>query len=157
MLNYPSFWYAVSFVLFIGLLGRPASKVIMTALQSNQQAIQKQLFEAQELRQKAQAFLDEAQQCRQDALHEAQQILDHAAQEALRSQEQAQAEVNQFFVVQEQQLQERLSQLEYEAKDALKKQLGDLVLATTVKSLQENYTVSLDQKVVQETVRTLAL
>jgi F0F1-type ATP synthase, subunit b len=157
MLNDPSFWYAVSFVLFIGLLGRPVSKVIMAALQSNQQAIQKQLFEAQELRQKAQAFLDEAQQCRQDALHEAQQILDHATQEALRTQELAQAEVNQFFVVQEQQLQERLSQLEYEAKDALKKQLGDLVLATTVKSLQENYIASLDQKVVQETVRTLAL
>ena len=157
MLNDPTFWYAVSFALFIGLLGRPLFKIITAALQNTQQSIQHQLLEAQELREKAQRLLHEANTCRNEARQEAREILEHAEKEALRTQEQALAEVNKFFVTQEQELHECLKQLQYEAKETLKKQLCDLTLAATVKNFQENYSAAIDQKVLQNTVRDMPL
>jgi F-type H+-transporting ATPase subunit b len=80
----PTFWVAVSFVLFVVLLGRTVWNRLTTALDARGKQIQAELDEASRLRGEAEAMLRQAEADRTAAQAEAQQTLARAKTEAER-------------------------------------------------------------------------
>lgn len=79
----PTFWVAVAFLLFLGLLfyyGVPA--LVGKSLDARADAIRAELEEAKRLREDAQALLADYQKKAREAEAEAQSIIDHAKREA---------------------------------------------------------------------------
>lgn len=80
----PTFWVAVSFVIFVVLLGRTIWKRATEALDARGAQIRNELDEASRLRAEAEAMLRQAEADRANAQAEAQQTLARARTEAER-------------------------------------------------------------------------
>src|SRR3546814_13687120 len=85
----PTFWVAVSFVLFVVLVARAVWRKATAALDARADEIRRRLEEAQNLREDAQAAKANYQRLQRDALNEAEAILAHARDEAKRMREEA--------------------------------------------------------------------
>jgi F-type H+-transporting ATPase subunit b len=82
-LSTPEFWVAVSFFLFVGgLFYLGVHKKLATALDKRAAIIAKELDDARRLREEAQKVLADYRQKQDDAVKEAQDIIDLAAKEA---------------------------------------------------------------------------
>jgi F-type H+-transporting ATPase subunit b len=88
----PKFWVAVSFVLFVALVGKMAWARITAMLDARGERIRAELEEASRLRAEAEAMRAEAERERAAALKEAEELLARAQAEALRVAEAAAAE-----------------------------------------------------------------
>ncbi len=81
-LEKPETWVAVSFVVFLAALFKPATKMFASKLDGRTEAIKSELDQAQRLREEAQHTLAEYQRKQRDALKEAEGILAEAREEA---------------------------------------------------------------------------
>lgn len=81
-LEKPETWVAVSFVVFLAALFKPATKMFAAKLDGRTEAIKSELDQAQRLREEAQHTLAEYQRKQRDALKEAEGILAEAREEA---------------------------------------------------------------------------
>lgn len=82
MLNDPTFWVAVAFVIFIGLMYWKARKPVLDGLDARADRIKSELDEAQRLREEAQKALAEYKRKQRDAAKEAEDMLANAKHEA---------------------------------------------------------------------------
>jgi F-type H+-transporting ATPase subunit b len=80
----PKFWVAISFVLFVALVGKTGWARITAMLDGRGARIRAELDEAQRLRMEAEALLRQAETERQAALKEAEEMLARARAEAER-------------------------------------------------------------------------
>jgi len=92
MLQDPKFWVAVSFLIFVALMGRKAWGIITSALDGRAAKVRAELDEAARLRAEAEAMLRQAEADRAAAQAEAVELLARARVEAQRVAEQAAAE-----------------------------------------------------------------
>ena len=76
------FWLTVAFIIFVGLLIRPVTRMITSALDDRSGAIAKELDEAARLAEEMQAALAEYQRKQRDAVKEAEEILARTEAEA---------------------------------------------------------------------------
>ena len=88
----PKFWVAVSFVIFLLLVGKRAWALLIGSLDAKADKVRDDLAEAASLRSQAEAMLKQAEAERQAAVAEAAQMLERAKAEALRVGEAAAAE-----------------------------------------------------------------
>lgn len=79
-----TFWVGVSFLLFIALVWKPISRLLMGALDGRAERIQKELDEALRLKEEAQSLLATYQEKQKELLDEAEQIVRHAEEESKR-------------------------------------------------------------------------
>jgi len=80
----PEFWLLVAFVIFVGLIAKPAWRKVTAGLDGRAADIAAELDEARQLREEAQATLASYQRKQRDAEKEAEQILVHAQEQATR-------------------------------------------------------------------------
>lgn len=80
----PKFWVAVSFFIFIGLLGRKLWSLIAGALDARAASVRAELAEASRLRAEAEAMLVQAEADRAAATAEAATMIERAKAEAAR-------------------------------------------------------------------------
>ncbi len=80
----PELSVAIAFVIFVILVGWKGTSRITAAVDKRAQNIRRQLDEAQNLREEAQAALADYQRQQRDALDEAEQIISNAKQEVER-------------------------------------------------------------------------
>lgn len=111
----PEFWVAVAFFVFVGGLYKPASKVVIGALDERAERIRAQLDEAQRLREEAQHLLAEYQRKQRQALQDAEAILNQARATAERHREDSAAELEESLKRRERQAMDRIAQAEAEA------------------------------------------
>ncbi len=84
MFHDPTFWVAVSFVIFIALVSKPVGKLATKALDDRADKIKSEFDEAERLREEAQDLLASYQRKQRDAAKEAEAIVRHAKEEAER-------------------------------------------------------------------------
>src|SRR3546814_8996364 len=82
MLNDPTFWVAVAFVVFAGLMIWKARQPVLQSLDARAERIRAELDEAQRLREEAQKALAEYKRKQRDAAKEAEDLLASARHEA---------------------------------------------------------------------------
>src|SRR3546814_20394649 len=82
MLPDPTFWVAVAFVVFAGLMVWKARQPVLDGLDARAERIRAELDEAQRLREEAQKALAEYKRKQRDAAKEAEDLLANAKHEA---------------------------------------------------------------------------
>src|SRR3546814_19697538 len=82
MLHDPTFWVAVAFVVFAGLMVWKARQPVLDGLDARAERIRAELDEAQRLREEAQKALAEYKRKQRDAAKEAEDLLANAKHQA---------------------------------------------------------------------------
>ncbi len=115
LISDPSFWVAVAFFIAIGIVFRPLSRLVLTAIDKRSAEIARNLDEARQLREEAQAFLAKQERQQRDAEKEIQDIINQAHEEVERLKNQASDELAARIELRRQQALDRISQAEADA------------------------------------------
>lgn len=135
--NDPTFWVAISFVIFIALLARPALRFIINSIDSKIQAIKNQIEEATSLREEAQDLLAANKRKVAEAEKEAAEIIAQAREEALLIKSKLSEELEDSLQRREQMASDRIAQAESDAIEALRLLTVDIALDATEQILAE--------------------
>ncbi len=138
MLEDPTFWVAVAFVIFVAAVGRKVVGAMNSALDARAKAIGAEIEEAEKLREEAQRLLAEYKRKQRDALSEAEEILDHAKLEAQRLTAQVEADIEAALRRREQAALDKIAQAETKALQEVRNQAIDVAMAAAAKLLESN-------------------
>ena len=152
MLSDPTFWVAVSFVLFVVLIAKMVWQKATAALDARADEIRRRLEEAQNLREEAQAAKANYQRLQRDALKEAEAILAHARDEAKRMREEGEAKLEVSLARREQLAVEKIAAAEVKALQDVREQMVDLAIAATRQLIVANMTDSVRARLVTDAV-----
>lgn len=138
MFTDPTFWVAVSFVLFVALISKMVWQKATASLDARAEEIRRRLEEAQNLREEAQAAKANYQRLQRDALKEAEAILAHAREEAKRMREEAGRKLEASLARREQLAVEKIAAAETKALQDVREQMVDLAVAATRQLIESN-------------------
>lgn len=155
MLNDPTFWVAVAFVVFVGLMIWKAAKPILGGIDARAERIKAELDEAQRLREEAQKTLAEYKRKQRDAAKEAEDLLANARHEADLLRNQAAEDLKQTLARREKAALEKISQAETQAVQDVRAKAVDIAIAATAKLLSENVDPQRDQAMVDQAIKDL--
>lgn len=133
----PTFWVAVSFVIFFAIAGKAGWKAITGMLDQRAVAITKQLDDAMKLRAEAEATLAEYKMKRDAAESEAKGIIDLAKAEAASMKTRAESELVNTIKLRERQALDRIAQAEAKAMAEVRVTAVDAAISATRTLLQD--------------------
>jgi F-type H+-transporting ATPase subunit b len=125
-LNDPTFWVALSTVLFVVVAFKLARKPVLAMLDARTAKIKANLEEAEALKAQAQEMLAEAQKNHRDAIQTSQKIIDSAKETAVRIQKEAEQKLSDQLSRKEELLLERIKRAEAAAVTELRNQAADI-------------------------------
>lgn len=146
ILEDPSFWYLISFILFFVLLGRPIGKAFIALLDEKRAEIQKELAEADHLYQQAQELLLKNQAYQRATEQKIEQILVYAEEEIERLRLQTRDDFEEFVRAQEFQLNGRIKNLEHAISNEMAARLINTAVSTAKSLIVHNMTEGLSEK-----------
>ena len=149
------FWLTVAFVIFVGLLFRPVSRMITSALDDRSDAIAKELDEARRLAEDARAALADYQRKQRDAVKEAEEILARGEAEAKRMGEAAARDLAAALERRGQLAIEKIAQAEARAIDEVRNAAIDMALGATRKLIEENVDKGKSDALVEDAIKEL--
>ncbi len=155
MFSDPTFWVAVSFVLFLAIAGKTIMKGLTKLLDDRTALIARTLGEAEKLRNEAQKARDEAQKNLADSAQLARDIVAQAKQEAVRLAEHAAEEREALIGRREQQAKDRIAQAEAQASREVRNMAVDVALAATRTLLKEQVGSGRTQAMLDEAIAEL--
>ncbi len=155
LIESPTFWVAVAFVIFVGFAFKKVRDGLNAALDGRAERIKAQLDEAKQLREDAQATLAEYQRKLRDAAEEANAIVEHAKVEAERLREHARADQEQALKRREQLAVEKIAQAEAEALEQVRNQAVDLAVAATARLLAESMDQNQAERLIDAAIEEL--
>ena len=155
MLNDPTFWVAVAFFVFAGLMVWKARQPVLKGLDARAERIRAELDEAQRLREEAQKALAEYKRKQRDAAKEAEDLLANARHEADLLRRQAAADLEQTLARREKAALEKIAQAETQAVLDVRAKAVDIAIAATAKLLSENVDPTRDQSMVDQAIKDL--
>jgi F-type H+-transporting ATPase subunit b len=128
-------WYAIAFVLFVAVIVWKAGGTILGMLDGYRDTIRTQINEAQTLRARAEALLEETQMQRQQADVEARALIERAQQEAELLKKQSLEQLQKDMARREQQAAQRIVQAEQAMMRDLQQKAVDAALERVKASL----------------------
>jgi F-type H+-transporting ATPase subunit b len=155
MLNDPTFWVAVAFFVFAGLMIWKARQPVLKGLDARAERIRAELDEAQRLREEAQKTLAEYKRKQRDAAKEAEDLLANARHEAELLRRQAVGDLTQTLARREKAALEKIAQAEAQAVLDVRAKAVDVAIAATAKLLSENVDPTRDQNIVDQAIKDL--
>jgi F-type H+-transporting ATPase subunit b len=155
MLHDPTFWVAVAFVVFAGLMVWKARKPVLDGIDARAERIKAELDEAQRLREEAQKTLAEYKRKQRDAAKEAEDLLANARHEAELLRKQAADDLQQTLARREKAALEKISKAETKAVQDVRAKAVDIAIAATAKLLSENVDPQRDQAMVDQSIKDL--
>lgn len=133
-----SFWVAMAFVGFIGLIVyMKAPRVIAGKLDERADNIRKELDEARALREEAQSLLASYQRKQRDAVSEANEIIDHANQEAERLTAETDAQLAETLERRTQLAVDKIAQAEAEAVNEVRDVSVEVAVAAATNVIRD--------------------
>jgi F-type H+-transporting ATPase subunit b len=156
MLNDPTFWVAVAFFVFAGLMIWKARQPVLKGLDARAERIRAELDEAQRLREEAQKALAEYKRKQRDAAKEAEDLLANARHEAELLRRQAAADLEQTLARREKAALDKITQAETQAVLDVRAKAVDIAIAATAKLLSENVDPTRDQSIVDQAIKDLS-
>jgi F-type H+-transporting ATPase subunit b len=155
MLNNPTFWVAVAFFVFVGLMVWKARKPVLDGIDARAERIKAELDEAQRLREEAQKALAEYKRKQRDAAKEAEDLLANARHEADLLRRQAAEDLKATLARREKAALDKIAQAEAHALQDVRAQAVDIAIAATAKLLSENVDPTRDQAMVDQAIKDL--
>jgi len=128
-LNNPTLWVAISFILFIALIAKPAWKFVTSALDSKIDEIRDKIEEATKLRDEAQDMLAAHKRKMAEAEKEADDIINQARKEAQLLKAKMTEELEASLQRREKLAMDRIAQAEADAADEVRSLTTDIALA----------------------------
>ncbi len=156
MLEDPTFWVAVAFLVFVALAAKPVSRALTGALDARSARIRAELDEAQALREEAQKTVAEFKRKQHDALKEAEQILDHAKVEAKRLSERAERDLEAALERREHAALDKIAQAEAQALQEVRDRAIEVALVATAKLIAENLGPERSGAMIDRAIRDLS-
>jgi F-type H+-transporting ATPase subunit b len=147
----PKFWVAVSFVLFLVLVGRMAWARITGMLDGRAERVRMELAEASRLRTEAEALLKQAEADRAAALVEARELLERAQAEAGRVAEAAATDAEVSAKRRERMALDRIAAAEAGAVAEVRSAATDIAIAAARNVIAEK----IDAKLIDSAVSSL--
>jgi len=151
----PTFWVAVSFVLFLLVAGKQIVRGLTKLLDDRTALIARTLGEAEKLRNEAQRARDDAQKNLADSAKLAQEIVTQAKQEAVRLAQHAAEEREALIARREQQAKDRIAQAEVQATKEVRNLAVDVALAATRTLLKDQVGAGRTQGMIDEAIAEL--
>ena len=111
----PEFWVLVAVAIFVGLVWKPAKRILIGGLDDRTARIRQELEAARNLREEARRALAEYQAKQRDAAVEAEQIVAHARAEAERIAAQSARDLDEMLQRRRRLAEERIAQEEAKA------------------------------------------
>jgi F-type H+-transporting ATPase subunit b len=156
MLEDPTFWVAIAFLVFVVLAARPVFRALTGALDARSARIRAEIEEAKALREEAQKTVAEFKRKQRDALKAAEQILDHAKIEAKRLREQAERDIETALERREQAAMDKIAQAEAQALQEVRDQAIEVALVATNKLISENLGPERSGVMIDRAIRNLS-
>ncbi len=138
MLESAEFWVAVSFVVFVVALWKPASGALTGALDARAVRIKAELDQAAKLRDEAQALLVSYRQKHKESVREAEDMVVRAKAEAERHAAQAVKDLEAALKRREELAMQRIAQAEAQAAAEVRAVAVDAAISATRKLLAES-------------------
>ncbi|MGF1593206.1 MAG: F0F1 ATP synthase subunit B [Kiloniellaceae bacterium] len=155
MLNDPTFWVAVAFFVFAGLMIWKARKPVLDGIDARAERIRAELDEAQRLREEAQKTLAEYKRKQRDAAKETEDLLANARHEADLLRRQAAEDLKATLARREKAALDKIAQAEVHALQDVRAQAVDIAIAATARLLSENVDPTRDQAMVDQAIKDL--
>ena len=155
MLQDPTFWVLVSFVIFVALVWKPGSKAVAQMLDDRAEKIRSDLEKAAKLREEAQALFAEYQKKQRDALKDAEAIVAAAKAEAEALSRQAAVDLETSLKRREQLALQRIAQAEAQATADVRAAAVDLAMAATRKILTDKLDAGRQDALVDAAIKEL--
>jgi F-type H+-transporting ATPase subunit b len=155
LLQDPTFWTLVAFVIFVVAFFRPAKKALLGGLDSRITQIRNEVEEAQRLREEAQSLLASYQRKQREAVQEAQAIVARARDDAEIHRAESQKALEEALKRQEELAVEKIAQAEASAVQEVRETAVDLAIAATERILTEKVSDDLADKLVSEAIEEL--
>jgi F-type H+-transporting ATPase subunit b len=128
LLHNPEFWVLVGFLIFFGLLGRTFWKLMKGGLDGRAAKVQEQLNEASALRAEAQRVLDLYRGKQEQAVKDANDILEAAKAQAEIMRQTGEAELKRSLIAREAQAMDRIAQAEQAAIQSVKARAVEIAI-----------------------------
>jgi F-type H+-transporting ATPase subunit b len=154
LLHNPEFWVLVGFLIFFGLLGRTFWKLLKGGLDGRAAKVQEQLNEASALRAEAQRVLDLYRGKQEQAVKDANDILDAAKAQAEIMRQSGEAELKRSLAAREAQAMDRIAQAEQAAIQSVKARAVEIAIhaATSLvaESIDQNGAAALVERAIDD-------
>jgi F-type H+-transporting ATPase subunit b len=134
----PTFWVAVSFLVFVALAFKPIASFIVNALDARSERIAKELREAVALREEAQSLLAEYQKKQRENMDEAKRIVEQTKADAQAMAERAEQELRDTLDKRKALAMDKIAQAEVTAVKMVQQNVVDIALAASRETLAEN-------------------
>ena len=133
----PTFWVAVAFVVFVVLVFKPIKGALIGGLDAKIAEIRQEVEEAEKLREEAQSLLANYQRQQRQAIQDAEAIVAHAKEEAERHRAEADEAMKDMVRRQEEQAREKIAQAEAAAIQEVRSMSIELAMAAAEKLLAD--------------------
>ena len=151
----PTFWVAVSLLIFVALVWRPIAKAAPKALDDRAAKIKAEIEEAEKLRAEAQELLAQYQRQQREVAQEAESIVRHARDEANRMTEEGKAKLEAALKRREAAARERIRRAEEQAVAVVRARAIDLAIAATRQLLARRLTPAKDDALIDRAIKDL--
>ena len=133
----PTFWVAVAFVVFVVLVFKPIKGALIGGLDAKIAEIRREVEEAGKLREEAQSLLANYQRQQRQAIQDAEAIVARAKEEAERHRAEADEAMKDMVRRQEEQAREKIAQAEGTAIQEVRSMSVELAMAAAEKLLAD--------------------
>ncbi len=156
MFSDPTFWTAVAFFAFIGLvIYMKAPAMVAKALDDRAEAIKNELEEAQRLREEAQAMLAEYQRKQRDAEKEAQDIIAQAKDEAEALAAESKEKLEEMLARRTKLAEDKIAQAEAQALKDVRATAADVAVAAAQTLIAEQATGDVAEGLIDQSIEEL--
>lgn len=151
----PTFWVAISLLIFAALVYPPIAKALPKALDARADRIRVEIEEAEKLRAEAQDLLAQYQRKQREAAAEAGAIVSHAREETMRMAEEGKARLKASLKRREKAALERIRRAEEQAMTLVRARAVDLAVEATRTLLSERLTAAKSDALIDQAIKDL--
>lgn len=156
LLHDTSFWVLISFLIFVGIFIKYGKSKVLGNLDDRISSIKTELETAERLRIEAQEVLADYQRKQKDAMKEAELIIADAKAQAENMRQNAENEWQKTMSRREEQLNERLSRIEDNARHDIEAYTAQLAINATRKVLKDKMDSKSDKPLLDNTLEQLS-
>lgn len=152
----PTFWVAIAFAIFVAaLLYLKVHRRLIDMLDGRSERIRKELDDARELREEAQALLASLQRKQRDAERDAEDIITQATEEAVRMAEQAREDLAKSAERATELAREKIAQAEAAAVGEVREAAIDVAVASAFKVVKDHMDADQGSNAIEESIADL--
>ena len=151
----PTFWVAVSLLIFAALVYRPIANALPKTLDARAARIRAEIEEAEKIRSEAQDLLAQYQRKQREVADEAEAIVRHAREEASRMAEEGKARLEASLKRREKAALERIRRAEEQALALVRTQAVDLAIEATRTILAARLNDAKSDALIDQAIRDL--